>query len=350
MVIFVVALPRLITVHGTYLKLDGTPDQGYIQFKSSVQSLDSGSDTIVVPGEITKYIDSQGHVSLTIPATNDPEWTPVGWTYTFIGQFSHSFYSFDVVIPFDAPGQQLALNSLVPAQSANSQLYATYNHVHNEYVLASEVDEFIGDSVGNAVTEQLGNYATTSALASGLASKADTSALASYATLTQLGTKADSSELAGKANIADLASYATDEELALKAPLASPNFTGTVTGVTKAMVGLANADNTSDVNKPVSTAQQTALNAKANTSHTHTVSNVTGLQTALDSKQPSGDYALNSDITALDTRLDSVEAKVPAILSWNGSSYVANDSARIYSGPNDPGSVPDGSIWIGYTP
>lgn len=33
--------------------------------------------------------------------------------------------------------------------------------------------------------------------------------------------------------------------------------------VTKAQVGLANADNTSDANKPVSTAQQTALNSKA---------------------------------------------------------------------------------------
>jgi hypothetical protein len=35
--------------------------------------------------------------------------------------------------------------------------------------------------------------------------------------------------------------------------------------VTKSDVGLANADNTSDANKPVSTATQTALNLKANT-------------------------------------------------------------------------------------
>lgn len=42
--------------------------------------------------------------------------------------------------------------------------------------------------------------------------------------------------------------------------------------------------NTSDANKPVSTATQTALNGKANTSHTHVISDVTGLQTALDGK------------------------------------------------------------------
>jgi hypothetical protein len=57
--------------------------------------------------------------------------------------------------------------------------------------------------------------------------------------------------------------------LAAKAPLASPTFTGTVAGVTKAMVGLGNADNTSDASKPISTATQTALDGKAATSHTH---------------------------------------------------------------------------------
>ena len=50
------------------------------------------------------------------------------------------------------------------------------------------------------------------------------------------------------------------------APIADPTFTGTVSGVTKAHVGLGNVDNTSDANKPVSTATQTALDLKANTS------------------------------------------------------------------------------------
>jgi len=42
-------------------------------------------------------------------------------------------------------------------------------------------------------------------------------------------------------------------------------FTGTTSGITKSMVGLNNVDNTSDVNKPVSTATQTALNLKQDT-------------------------------------------------------------------------------------
>ena len=44
----------------------------------------------------------------------------------------------------------------------------------------------------------------------------------------------------------------------------SPTFSGTVSGLTKTMVGLDNVDNTSDSSKPVSSATQTALNLKAN--------------------------------------------------------------------------------------
>lgn len=64
-----------------------------------------------------------------------------------------------------------------------------------------------------------------------------------------------------------------DVEIATKSPIESPTFTGTVTvptlsvtgsatGITKTMVGLANVDNTADADKPVSSAAQTALDAK----------------------------------------------------------------------------------------
>ena len=60
------------------------------------------------------------------------------------------------------------------------------------------------------------------------------------------------------------ASFSTTitNSLAAKAPLASPTFTGTVSGITKSMVGLGSVDNTADTAKPISTATQTALDAK----------------------------------------------------------------------------------------
>ncbi len=85
----------------------------------------------------------------------------------------------------------------------------------------------------------------------------------STATQAALDTKASSSSV--------------QSALDLKAPLASPTFTGTVSGITKTMVGLGSVDNTSDLNKPISTATQTALDAKASS---------TSVQSALDLKAP----------------------------------------------------------------
>jgi hypothetical protein len=81
-----------------------------------------------------------------------------------------------------------------------------------------------------------------------------------------------------------VASLTTD--LGLKAPLANPTFTGTVAGVTKSMVGLGNVDNTSDTNKPVSTATQTALDGKLSLSG----GTVTGATTFSDAVDFTGGY------------------------------------------------------------
>lgn len=57
-------------------------------------------------------------------------------------------------------------------------------------------------------------------------------------------------------------SSAAQTALNLKANINSPTFTGTVSGVTKTMVGLGNVDNTTDLQKPISTATANALNLK----------------------------------------------------------------------------------------
>ena len=106
---------------------------------------------------------------------------------------------------------------------------------------------------------------------------ADTSELVTQTQLTNAinGAEVDQSALAGNGLVWDSANSefdldntyittATQDALDLKAPLANPTFTGTVSGITKTMVGLGDVDNTADLAKPVSTATQTALNLKAN--------------------------------------------------------------------------------------
>ena len=81
-------------------------------------------------------------------------------------------------------------------------------------------------------------------------------------------------------------------DLADKAPLDSPTFTGTVAGITKTMVGLANVDNTADADKPVSTDAQAALDLKAplaNPTFTGTVAGVTKSMVGLGSADNTSD-------------------------------------------------------------
>lgn len=76
-------------------------------------------------------------------------------------------------------------------------------------------------------------------------------------------------------------STAAQQALNAKAPLDSPAFTGNVTGINKNGVGLGNVDNTSDAQKPVSTAQQAALNLKANLASPTFTGNVSGITKAM---------------------------------------------------------------------
>lgn len=82
----------------------------------------------------------------------------------------------------------------------------------------------------------------------------------------------------------------------------------------KSAVGLGNVDNTSDANKPISNATQSALNGKANILHGHAISDVSGLQTALDGKAPTSHSHAISDVTNLQSSLND---KAPLVITAN---------------------------------
>jgi hypothetical protein len=91
--------------------------------------------------------------------------------------------------------------------------------------------------------------------------------------------------------------------------------TGTVSGITATEVGLGNVDNTSDANKPVSTAQQSAIDLKANiasptfTGNVNLASNATGTfnGTFGDSATMSNKYYRTASINASKTISSSGE-------------------------------------------
>lgn len=64
-----------------------------------------------------------------------------------------------------------------------------------------------------------------------------------------------------------------------------------VSRVSKSTIGLGNVDDTSDADKPVSTATQSALDGKSDTGHSHQISDVQGLSSQLN--------GINNAFTAL---------------------------------------------------
>lgn len=71
----------------------------------------------------------------------------------------------------------------------------------------------------------------------------------------------------------DATGYATKEELTNHI-----NDKNNPHNVTKEQIGLGNVDNTSDMNKPISTATQMALDKKADVHHSHTMADITDLE------------------------------------------------------------------------
>lgn len=86
------------------------------------------------------------------------------------------------------------------------------------------------------------------------------------------------------------------------------------------------------------------LAGKANTSHSHTIANVTGLQTALDGKQPVGSYAAAVH-THVATDISNSTATGRSVLTA-ANQDAARDAIGIYVQSGDPGAVADGSLWI----
>ena len=119
--------------------------------------------------------------------------------------------------------------------------------------------------------------------------------------------------------------------------------------VTKAQVGLGNADNTSDVNKPISSATQTALNGKSDKAHKHKTADISDMPTALpadggnadtvDGKHASYFAASNHTHTAADigaaasghTHTKSQITDFPASLPANGGNSATVNNHTVAS-------------------
>ena len=178
--------------------------------------------------------------------------------FTVVAGIATVNYASLIIAPFTA-GSSITLTGFIPAQTSSPA-----NNVNGTFTVISctptsltfaltgtYTNTTLGGVSGINRSDQIANLAYVSA-------KIDSVINSGPGALDTLN------ELA--AALGNDANFSTTvlNSLALKAPLASPTFTGTVAGITKAMVGLGNVDNTSDANKPVSTATAAAIAAVTN--------------------------------------------------------------------------------------
>ena len=137
--------------------------------------------------------------------------------------------------------------------------------------------------------------------------------------------------------------------IALKANIASPTFTGTVGGIDKTMVGLSAVDNTSDANKPISTATQTALDAKAtttalSTTNTNVSNNATNISTNATGISENT-TTIESNTTAIESNTSSLSGKLSKTGGTMTGNLVIDDGAgatpvlRFTNGDDSNGSI-----------
>jgi len=139
-------------------------------------------------------------------------------------------------------------------------------------------------------------------------------------------------------------STAAQTALDLKAPLANPTFTGTVAGVTKAHVGLANVDNTADSAKPVSTAQATAIATAKSEAIADATSQVNALLTGAPAALNTLDElaaALGDDANFASTVTTNLAAKAPINApTFTGTVTVAANGIAFTDGTQTRAGVP----------
>jgi hypothetical protein len=124
-------LPTMITISGILETSPGTPDSSAsVTFKRRgfARHLDG---TVIEPGSDVVAVAADGSFELSVMATDDPDWVPVGWTYRVSVNTGETVWGFEAAVPYDASDLTLTFGELLPAEGIEEgYLYAGLNHTH----------------------------------------------------------------------------------------------------------------------------------------------------------------------------------------------------------------------------
>lgn len=102
-----------VTISGTVRKGDDTPEVGEISFAREVAITSSSQDVVSPPWTYDAQLDPAGSFSISIPATDDPDWAPT-YTYRVTEKYSSGTRSYVIAVPAATPGSALNIADVAP--------------------------------------------------------------------------------------------------------------------------------------------------------------------------------------------------------------------------------------------
>jgi hypothetical protein len=295
-----------VTVTGRWRYADGSTGipTGYVTFTpNSVLQVPADGDILPVR-QVRATLDPQGAISVTLMSTADTSVEPTGWAYVvneFIGGQERTYLA---GFPAVAPGQTYDLSGIAPAVSDPVFTYVPLASVGTVGGPAGPLDgsgKIPSSQIpasGASVTSVNGHVGVVVLVAADVGADAAGAAAAAQAASQPLD--ADLTTIAGLAATTDNVIQSVGGAWASRTPAQLK----TTLALAKSDVGLGNADNTSDANKPVSTAQAAAdaLNLKI-------ASNLSDLNNASTARTNLG---LGSAATQASTAFDAAGAAAAA--------------------------------------
>jgi hypothetical protein len=137
--------PVLVTVTGTISDHAG-PVAGRLTFTRSVTIRDPNGVDVIIPSRVIADVGADGLLDVDLFATDDPDFSPVGWTWRVQPDFEGWSAAFDISVPYDAPSAAIDFAELAPVPAdGTGDLYALAGHSHAEGGGA-------GDPAGTAAT------------------------------------------------------------------------------------------------------------------------------------------------------------------------------------------------------
>lgn len=107
-----------VQVRGKFTYLDGTPARGVIRFTGKIPAVSASSKTIIMPATISVTLEDDGTFVVNLPATNDPDIQPNGWTYNVLEMLTNGGgRTYEIDVPLSAKAAGIDLSDIAPADA-----------------------------------------------------------------------------------------------------------------------------------------------------------------------------------------------------------------------------------------